>query len=219
MKRIIITACIAVLTFAGVQAQVKVGPKIGLNTSNMYVKGGIRVNDFNIPWKDMVQYRQGLNIGAFLNYQTAPRFALQTEIIYSQQGFKDDILLMDYNGKPVIHPDGKIVLHYLNIPILLRGYAGETGLFAEAGLQTGFRLSSNYIITAPGSNEISSLNPYPPAKSAVDLSFASGIGCHFRFGATLSIRYNIGLTKAIQVWDASRNQVFQFTLAYDLLTF
>lgn len=199
-KTIFIIAFFAIIS--NVSAQFTIGPKVGLNVSKEHY-GEEHIDED-------IDFRTGLNAGVFGRYEINNRFNLQAELLYSQQGYKIDIPIVDYGGMEILDKC-KIMSHYLNIPVLLKYYPIKN-LFIEAGPQIGFCLDSKI------SPEYKDLDKLDVAYNTVDFSLAGGIGVHLGYGLSFNARYNHGFTKTMKESEW-KNRVIQFSLAYDLFSF
>jgi hypothetical protein len=210
MKKILFITCTAVLLSAGAYAQFTVGPKVGLNLSDLQDKGDMPEDPSR---------RQGLTAGAFLNVRLTSSLELQGELLYSQQGYKEHGYILVFVEPPdrIRYMEAKRRLHYLNLPVLFRDSWGRTGLYLELGPQVGFLLHHGITSVSDGdTGDYALAVPFSPNR--VDFSAVGGAGYRFPFGVTLSGRYCYGLTNA---WKdlISRNHVIQFALTYDLRSF
>jgi opacity protein-like surface antigen len=212
MKKAIITVCMAVMAFTGAYSQFTVGPRAGLNVSTINKEKGLLFND-------NINYKQGLNAGIFLNYRLSSLFGLQTELLYSQQGYTTQgIGITDISGTPFFDAKFKTSLQYLNVPVLLDYKLGQTGIYLELGPQVGFLLEDNYY--ADNKKIDNYLKEDKPSTNKIDFSMVGGVGYHFDFGVSVSARYSYGFINA-EKEDilSSKNRLFQFALAYDLWSF
>src|ERR1700750_1415745 len=92
------------------------GLKAGVNVSSLDVKDGV---DFDS--------KSGLYIGGLAHVHLSPHFAVQPELMYSEQGGKDG--------------NDKWKVNYINIPVLFQYMTGG-GLRLQTGPQLGFAVSS-----------------------------------------------------------------------------
>ena len=161
------------------------GLKAGLNISSLDEKNGV---DFNS--------KAGFHIGGLAHVHLSPHFAVQPEIVYSEQGGKDGADKWDIN--------------YINVPVLFQYMTGG-GLRLQTGPQLGFAVSSKI-----KSGDIEQ-NIKDDVKT-VDVSWALGASYLFPEAIGIDARYNIGLTN---VNDAEtpvvRNRVFQVGLFYQFM--
>lgn len=201
MKKIVLIIAL-ILIVNNVSAQFTIGPKVGLNVSKEYF--GKKAVD------DDVDFRMGLNAGVFGRYKISRKFDIQAELLYSQQGYKHDISLVDIGGSVIV--DGcKVLSHYLNVPVLLKYYPIKN-LFIEVGPQIGFCFDSKI------PSEYKGMDDFDLDYNTVDFSLAGGIGVYLGYGLSFDVRYNHGFTKTVKSseWE---NRVIQFSLAYDLFSF
>lgn len=220
MKRLLIVLIFTGTILSTVNAQLTIGVKAGYNTSKfkdheMIVK--VDKEDeivINVDYK----YKPGFHIGGLLNYQLNNLFDIQTELLYSMQGYKENIGLTDVGGTTYDNLELKVTTHYINIPLLLKikGYKrGMSGFFLEAGPQVGIYLSNKDV------SDIEDVEYLMPVKGfrPFSLAVAGGIGYHHKSGISLSARYTQDLTETNKNIKKSRNQAFLFSLAYDIKTF
>jgi len=157
------------------------GIKAGLNVSGLDVKDGI---DFNS--------KAGFHIGALAHVHLSSHFAVQPEVVYSEQGGKDG--------------NDKWKINYVNIPVLLQ-YMASNGFRVETGPQLGIKTSSKI---KSGDVEVENHDV-----RTGDFSWAVGASYIGASGLGLDARYNIGISN---VNDADvpevRNRVFQVGLFY-----
>lgn len=161
------------------------GLKAGLNISSLDVKDGV---DFDS--------KAGFHIGGLAHVHLSPHFAVQPEIVYSEQGGKDG--------------DDKWKINYLNVPVLFQYMAGG-GFRLQTGPQLGFAVSSKIKSGDVERNIKDDVN-------TVDVSWSLGASYLFPEAIGIDARYNIGITN---VNDAEtpevRNRVFQLGLFYQFM--
>jgi|SRR5689334_6167920 len=161
------------------------GLKAGLNISSLDEKDGV---DFDS--------KAGFHIGGLAHVHMSPHFAIQPEIMYSEQGGKDGA--------------DKWNINYIDVPVLFQYMTGG-GLRLQTGPQLGFAVSSKI-----KSGDIEQ-NIKDDVKT-VDVSWAIGASYLFPEAIGIDARYNIGLTN---VNDAEtpvvRNRVFQLGLFYQFM--
>ena len=201
MKKLVLIISLLVIVINSISAQFTIGPKVGLNISKEYY--GME------PIDEEVDFRNGFTAGAFGRYKINDKFDIQTELLYSQQGFKNNIQTMDYGGITIV--DGyKMLSHYLNIPVVLKFYPFKH-IYVEAGPQVGFCLNTN--VSSDYIDENFDIN-----YNTVDFSLAGGIGVNIGYGLSVNARYNHGFMHTLpdSKW---KNRVIQFSLSYDLWDF
>ncbi|MGL4518501.1 MAG: porin family protein [Phocaeicola sp.] len=185
-KLTLLVALVATMVTASAQ-DVKFGVKMGVNAASVV---GSHVHNADA--------KAGFVVGAFVEKMMAPQFSLSGELLYSNQGFSKDIV----EGKSVIEATASF--HHLNFPVLANYYVTK-GLALKAGLQPGFNVSSS-IKTGDVRVDTDHTNVF-------DLSIPVGLSYQFDMGLLFDIRYNIGLTHAIE-HAKIRNSVFQFTAGW-----
>lgn len=163
MKKVILCLVIVSLTTLGASAQVNFGLKAGMNISTLRGDGVEKANSLI-----------GANVGAFVNIPVSTTFSFQPEVLYSMEGAKEDVF------------DTKIMLNYVNIPLMLK-YTDASGFFGELGPQIGFLTSAKSKING-NTADIKDL-----FKST---NFSLGIGAGFNFTPSVGVglRYNLGLS-------------------------
>lgn len=196
MKRVLLLI-VAVAFFGSVKAQsdFNLGPKLGLNVTNL--------TNFDMNNK------ASIHIGGFANVKFTDFVGMQVELLYSRQGARDKF----HNG------DGKKVknmvrVNYLNIPVLARLNVWDK-LNVEVGPQLEFALNGKYVEkVGDATTKIKMHN-----LNTVGLSLAVGASYELDMGMIFSARYNIGLTNVFDkdiVRRSSKNHVFQLSVGYKL---
>jgi len=187
-RNIFLTAVLLITASAVAQAQFSVGLKGGLNFANLDVTDIAGTYD----------NRTGYHLGAFTQFKFT-KFAIQPEIIYSEQGSK----VKDPNLGSV-----ESNFSYVNIPIILKLYT-IGGLNLQAGPQFGFLTSAEW-----GDQSIKD-----ELKNS-DFSVGLGVGWDSPFGLILDARYNLGISDVSDVAAAQiKNQVWQISAGFKILNF
>ena len=138
--------------------------------------------------------RTGLLAGAFVGVKFSDRFAIQPEILYSQQGGNSDF--------------GDYHIDYVNVPVIFKFYLIGDVLNVQAGPQFGFVANDDF-------PEFEAIEEQVEAES-FDMSAAVGAGLDLPFGLRVDARYNFGFTETIENTDA-KNGVFSLALGYSFL--
>jgi hypothetical protein len=185
MKTILFIALlVSFCTFAKAQ-DTHFGLKAGLNISSLDVKHGV-------DW----DAKAGFHIGGLAHVHLAPHFAVQPELVFSQQGGKDG--------------NDKWKINYLNIPVLLQFMTG-TGFRIQTGPQLGFAVSSEF---KQGNVEIDNDDDV----NTVDLSWTFGASYLCAGGFGIDARYNHGITNIYEPEVPEvRNRVFQLGVFYQFM--
>lgn len=181
MKKIyLLLAVCALTTTANLKAQnIKFGLKAGLNSASIYGKD--TDNDAKL----------GLHIGGFIEKTINSDFAIQAELLYSQQGAKNN--------------DIKANLNYINVPVLLK-----YNINSRFNLQAGPQLGVN-IVSKVEDNDGNSANIEDVA--TLDFGLCMGAEYYFTQNIGLNARYAFGLTEIIKN-SAGKNIALQIGMAY-----
>ena len=205
MKRILLLLIFCSVGFI-YQSHAQAGFRLG-------VKGGL--NFANVDTDISADSRTGFHAGAFATIKIS-KLAIQPELIYSSQGAE-----LQFQG----FEEARSNFNYLNVPILLKLYL-IGGLNLQLGPQFGFLLGANSEddIAEQAINEISNAEDISDLRDAFngsDVSLGIGAGIDLPFGLTADARYNLGLSEIddSEALGATRNQVFQLSLGYRLITF
>lgn len=197
MKKLIVIA-VACFLVTGLMAQtdIYVGLKAGLNLSTQKVDNPLA----------SYSMRPGFN-GGILFYFAFPKFVLQPEVIFSNQGsnikFNDETLYTKFN--------------YVSIPIMVK-YVLKSGVSFELGPQIGFLLcnKSNY---HPISNIKFEEQSYTSAYKSTDFLISFGVGWESKKNWMVGARYSLGLT-SINDYDGipdTKNRVISINVAYKIV--
>lgn len=183
MKKLLLFTAVALFAFTTAQSQEF---RIGF-------KGGVNIASIGGDYVDGLDPLVGFHLGGLVEIPLAGKFALQPELLYSVQGAKQGsylgIDLGDYNSK--------VVLSYINVPIMAKYYIIE-GLSVELGPQVGILFDAN----SKGDDEEGSYKE--DVKDFYNtLDVAIGIGASYRLnnGIFFSLRYNKGITKINEYFD------------------
>jgi len=179
------------------QVQFSLGIKGGVNFAS------INVNDAKATWDG----KTGFHGGAFALFKLTA-FAIQPEVIFSQQGSTVKFQSQDINAN----------FSYLNVPVIAKFYL-PLGLNLQLGPQFGFLTTAE-----------SDYNPVSGTQTSTDLkdyyknsdvSLGMGIGWDLPMKITIDARYNLGLTEIDDnaSIEATKNQVFQISVGYKLFKF
>ena len=160
---------------------VQFGPKVGMSLS--VLDGQINRS---------AEFKPGLVLGGFVRWRLSERFAIQPELVYSQQGTANKL---DFGGYP---GENKIKLNYLNVPLLLKIYAGRM-VNIQFGPQLGVLLSGRRVGQTSyysGSNGTGYNTEDTDVKDLYkgDFALCGGLGVDLPNGLLGSVRINYGLT-------------------------
>ncbi|MDR6240859.1 hypothetical protein HNQ88_003935 [Aureibacter tunicatorum] len=169
---------------------VSFGVKAGANFSNAKTEA-----DSESATGDV---KAGLVLGVFSRMMLTDAFAIQPEILYSQEGYKD--------GK-----NAKMNLSYVNIPVMAKVFLAE-GFNLQAGPQLG--------ILAGKKAKIGDERVDIDDMKSINFSLNFGAGYDFEQGLSIEARYCLGLTNVddselAEFLDmTTKTRSFQLTLGY-----
>ena len=159
----------------------QVGPKAGLNLS--VLDGQINASG---------DFKPGLLVGGFARWRPTERFAIQPELVYSQQGTTNTATYLGNKATSHVH------LNYINIPLLVKVYLGKL-VNVQVGPQLGLLLSGRregqYGYTS-GSNGNHYLTEDVDVSSSYksDVAVCGGLGIDLPSGLLASVRINYGIS-------------------------
>lgn len=189
-KRIFIVAFLAVYISNTNAQDVRFGVKAGVNYSD------VASDEFdNEPLTSF-------HLGGAMEALYSEKISLQTEILYSEQGFKTE----DANEQTTYK------LSYLNVPVMVKYFVTKV-LILEAGPQIGF-LNTAKIITESEGN--SSTTDIKEGLRSNDLCLNVGIGYQLKNGWNIGARYNWGISNIAkdQLNQNLKNRVLQLSIGY-----
>ena len=168
--------------------------------SSVGIIGGYNLASAQFDGDSNVDQRHGFHVGFYNEIFLKERFSVQTELLYSQQGYKIETDNGDFTQK----------IDYLNLPILLKGYFTDH-FYIEAGPQIGVAVSHKEEIDA-NFDFFDNTNEIAPN----DFDWGANIGTGFKFdsGINIGARYYFGLGKVYDE-ENQKNRVLQISLGYD----
>lgn len=201
-KTFFITALLVCLFNLNAQVKIKPGIKTGINIANIS----------NSPTESVItESIQDFYVGAYVQFRFSDLYALQPEIIYSQQGFKAKGT--NNNG---ININPKIELNYVSISVANKFFAKNTGLNFIIGPSIDIKVNNipNYF----NNYNFDETDDY----AGLDFALFGGIGYEFPFGLGIEARYKQGLVdingdnfnQSVSFDELNVNQVFQLGLTY-----
>ena len=166
--------------------------------SNAGIKGGYSLAAVSFDGDGETGQRHGFHIGIYGESFISESFAIQPELLYSQQGYK------------ITNNSGTVTqkLDYINLPIMLKAYPSKN-FFLETGPQIGLAISHK----EEYDGLFSSSQEYDP--NSFDWGFNFGGGFKTNSGISLSARYHLGLGDLYDEGKA-QNRVWQFSIGFDL---
>lgn len=152
------------------------GLKGGLNLANL--GGNARGTTMKLSF----------HLGVYLAVPVSKRASIQPEFVYSVQGTQ-----VKSRGNPTL----RLNYNYLNVPIMLNVNVFDD-LAIQLGPQVGFLATAK---ATDGSNSQSLTNQL----NRVDLGLCFGICQKWNSGASIGVRYNMGLTTTTKDDPANNN--------------
>lgn len=191
MKKLIFIIAFLVVYISNTNAQdVRFGVKGGVNYSNV-------VSD-KLDNEPLTSF----HLGGVMEALFTEKIALQTEILYSEQGFKT---------KGVNHQN-TYKFSYINVPVMVK-YFVTKGFILEAGPQIGFLNSAKFITESDGN---SSKTDIKEALRSNDFCLNFGVGYQLSNGWNIGARYNWGISNITkeQLNQHLKNRVLQVSIGY-----
>lgn len=200
MKKIAIILLIATAMISAKAQNFQFGIKAGVNfskESKTEVERDVKDQEH--------KFRQGLHIGGIVAYTINKQWELEGNLMYSQQGYKEHISSLEYNGSTIY----SIRSNYINLPIAIKFYPLEH-FYVELGPQLGFLISKKHKVQGEGN-----ITKYIPLKpNHFDLSLFCGLGYKFSNNIFLEGRYIHGLNNTYKNVALPKNRNLQFSIGY-----
>jgi len=161
------------------------------------IKGGINVANIDVQQGSDLDAKIGIHLGGLAHIHLSEHFALQPELMYSNQGAEQISGSTEY----------KMKLHYVNVPVLLQFMTGS-GFRLQTGPQVGVLVSAKSKVNDTETDVDDSYK-------TPDFSWAFGASYVTRKGLGFDARYNLGLSNINDIrGNKYKNRVFQFGLFY-----
>ncbi|WP_034258062.1 porin family protein [Altibacter lentus] len=180
MKKVMLMLICLPLAMATANAQeVKLGVKAGVNFAKLT---GDAVED--------ADGRTGFHLGGVVEIPVSETFAVQPEVLYSQQGLQQET---DFFGDTL---ETKLKLDYINVPVMAKYYVTD-GLSIEAGPQFGFNVKAETEISVEGDSdgdEIEGTTDVSDSVSGFDLGLGGGLAYQLNNGVFFQARYMFGIS-------------------------
>ncbi len=161
------------------------------------LKGGVNLSSLtNISNSDS---KLGYHLGGLAHIHLNPQWALQPELVYSNQG-------VEYTSGGFVH---KLNLDYVNIPVLFQYMAGS-GFRLQTGPQIGFLTNVEDKINGNETNTFSTSD-----FKNTDFAWSFGLSYVGATGLGFDARYNLGLSNINNFGNNDlKNNVLQAGLFY-----
>lgn len=206
MKKNIFLLNILLFVFLFADAQiVNLGIKAGTNNSKIIGTDAYEiVSETSVPISGIFSFHAGV----FAVIKINDKFAIQPEVLYSEQGFKYTQFVTVNNEQVEYNLD--VNMDYINIPIMVKYYPFEQ-FFLDFGPQIGFLINADQE-SLSGTSVIKS--DVKKAYDDTDTGFNFGLG-YEGDKYTIYGRYTLGLKDIHKTADAdNKNSVIQFGVGY-----
>lgn len=204
MKNPILFFIISCLLFVGCAGKKMPSTDRNVPQPSFGVKAGVNFSDINGPDVESFNGKTSFHVGAVAEIPVSDNFAVQPELLYSEQG-------SDYEEESF---DGTVSVNYLNIPVMAKFEVAE-GLSVEAGPQIGFLLSAKDEYDFEGGSEEEDIKDQ---LKGTDFGLNFGLGYKLENGLNFSARYNLGLSNVndgdIDDGAEYKNGVFQIGIGF-----
>jgi hypothetical protein len=161
------------------------------------IKGGINVANIDVQHGAEPDARVGVHFGGLAHIHLSEHFALQPELMYSNQGAERTSGNTDYKTK----------LHYINVPVLLQFMTGS-GFRLQTGPQLGVLMSAKSKVNDTETDVDDSYK-------TPDFSWSFGASYVTMKGLGFDARYNHGISNFNDLpGNKYKNRVFQFGVFY-----
>jgi len=213
MKKLFFVAA-GLIGLVGVNAQEKTEtPQFGIKTSlNVSSFRGDDVKDDN--------YKIGWGAGVYYHIPLNQTLAVQPEVNYSRIGAKYTNDVVNTENLKTTYTN-ETTLDYIQVPVLLKIYPGESRFNFEVGPQIGFNMyASNkakynsYVNGTPIATETKS--DIKDNIEKVDFGAVAGLGYNITDNVNVGVRYYLGLNDTFKKeanLDA-KNHAFTFGVGY-----
>jgi hypothetical protein len=181
------------------------------------IKGGLNISQLYVDQPDVQDEnaKLGLHAGVFMKAPISDFFAIQPELLYSNQGSK-----VKYNGSSLLgiqSGEVRFNLNYIQLPILASITAGP--LSFQAGPYVSYLASANVKDLKQDLTTGSQRDLDKSDFKSFDYGLAGGLALDVQ-GFQLGARYNYGLTNigssdfAGRLTNDSKNSVIQFFVGF-----
>jgi hypothetical protein len=177
MKTVSIILLYLTYTLSAQGQQLRYGLKGGLNLADIVI-----TNYINPDAESSYNIKPGLHAGIFASVDLNDRFALSSELLYSNKGVK----AID-----------RINLHYIIVPLLTQ-YKISENFLVEIGPEIGYLFSAR----SPFGNVSNTWN------NKLDIGLDAGLQVRLAPLVNIGIRYNAGFSSVIDTIDESGTNNF-----------
>lgn len=233
MKKNLLLLSISIMICLTIQAQVKFGPKLGLNIANCafnYKESGDEPD---------TKMRLAFAIGGVIDYGFSDAFSLQSGLMFSSKGFSYDL---DKMGDQTFTYDGyeRAILNYIEMPIhavyKIKGFQIYAGPYIAFGISGKYKWDYTYTMNGQEESEKDDMKLKPKmgevkegdldddegAYSGLDYGLNFGIGYEIK-SILINAGYSLGLGNINPGYEGSEsdkkdykysNRVISISAAY-----
>lgn len=187
-------------------------------------KGGINLSTISGDNVSNYETRTSMNIGGYGLYKILPKFGIQAELLYSEQGFSFTDRLerteLNSDGRELDEIKSLLRMQYINLPVLL-SYNVVENLWVEGGVQVG------YLVNAEEEREERFINESQQLISeteninqndryeSVDFALAGGLRYKLNQNFMVQARYTNGITDVDKETPSDQyNSIFSFSVGF-----
>lgn len=235
MKRILLLAIAALaMISAGAEAPVKVGVRVGVNSSN--ISGTRKVN--NVSGLQSTRWKPGFALGAVVDIRVARHFWLQPGFYYdyNRSAYETSIEYPStVNGTPVTiarHSDGKLTTSWFQVPVLgsyrfnlkIMQVQADFGPYIALGLGGSDEETLQYFSGDIISETSPTIKTEAFGKGSddrlenIDWGFKMGVGLLFARHYYVGAHYQIGarnIARAKQFLSKSHRYAWEVSIGYN----
>jgi len=195
MKLNVSVLCIVLGCFTTLTAQ-----QTDQTKSRTGIKGGYNLSAISYDGEEETGQRHGFHVGVYGNTSITDLFAIQLEILYSQQGYKIEDNSGVFTQK----------LNYINLPVLLQVYPIQQ-FYLEGGAQIGWAVAHKETYDS-GFDLFDTETAFQP--DTFDWGFNFGGGVRLDSGLNFGVRYHLGMGEIYED-GGPKNRIWQFTMGID----
>ncbi|MBZ9651565.1 porin family protein [Psychroflexus montanilacus] len=183
-------------------------------------KGGINLSTISGDNVSNYETRTSMNIGGYGLYKILPKFGIQAELLYSEQGFSNEFSDIDQTTNEEIDIDEILRMQYINLPVLL-SYNVVENLWVEGGVQVGYLVDAELEQetvrlgdTQQLISETENINQNDRYES-VDFALAGGLRYKLNQNFMVQARYTNGITDVDKETPGDQyNSIFSFSVGF-----
>lgn len=195
-------------------------PRLGVTIANLS-GNKIVASGGDLDSKNKVGFLGGVDV----EYRVSKDLAVGLGVYSAQQGFRypDFSTPSPKNDVPtsVGYHDYHVNLHFLNVPLYVKGYLFD-GFAVMTGLQAGFFINSKESFEATemtsnkdGSTTYGETKPYSGDYDCKKMDWSIPVGISYEYmNVILDARYHFGLTNISKTDESMKNKAFTVTVGY-----